>query len=48
MTAFRYLKNPITVFTSLPLGSIGKVALGSKLRDIGHRGGSTFGRPEAG
>ena len=48
VTAFRYLKNRITVFTSLPIGSIAKVALGSKLREIGHMDGSTFGRPQAG
>ena len=48
VTAFRYLKNRITVFTSLPIGSIAKVALGSNLREIGHMDGSTFDRPQAG
>jgi arsenate reductase len=39
--AFRYLKNRIGVFTSLPLRSIGQMALGSKLREIGQLPGTT-------
>jgi arsenate reductase len=39
--AFRYLKNRISVFTSLPLRSIGQLALGSKLREIGQLPGAT-------
>jgi arsenate reductase len=46
--AFRYIKNRITVFTSLPLASIDKLALGTKLREIGQMDGSTSGRPKAG
>lgn len=39
--AFRYLKNRIGVFTSLPLRSIGQMALGAKLREIGQLPGTT-------
>jgi arsenate reductase (thioredoxin) len=39
--AFRYLKNRISVFTSLPLTSIDSLALGMRLRDIGRMEGST-------
>src|SRR5271156_146290 len=39
--AFRYLKNRISVFTSLPLASIDSLALGIRLRDIGRMEGST-------
>jgi len=47
VTAFRYLKNRITVFTNLPLNSIDKLALGTKLREIGRMDGSTSGRSQA-
>ncbi|WP_297489176.1 arsenate reductase ArsC [Acidocella sp.] len=39
--AFRYLKNRISVFTSLPLRSIGQMALGTKLHAIGQMPGTT-------
>ena len=45
--AFRYLKNRIALFTSLPLAGIDKLALGAKLREIGKGEGSTFGRSQA-
>ncbi len=45
--AFRYLKSRITVFTSLPIAGIDKMALGTKLREIGQGEGSTFGRSQA-
>lgn len=48
VTAFRQMKNRITVFTSLPLASIDKLALGTRLREIGHMEGSTFDRPKVG
>jgi arsenate reductase len=48
VTAFRLLKNRITVFTSLPLAGIDKMALGTKLREIGRLPGSTFPRPQVG
>jgi arsenate reductase len=38
--AFRYLKNRITIFTSLPLGSINQLSLGTQLRDIGRGEGA--------
>jgi arsenate reductase len=41
--AFRYLRNRITAFTSLPLQSIGKLALSTKLREIGDMEGATGG-----
>jgi protein-tyrosine-phosphatase len=46
--AFRYLKNRIGVFTSLPLKSIDKMVLGTRLRDIGKLPGSTLLVPKVG
>jgi protein-tyrosine-phosphatase len=48
ITAFRYLKNRVTIFTSLPLASIDKLSLGTKLREIGRIDGSTSGSEKAG
>jgi protein-tyrosine-phosphatase len=48
ITAFRYLKNRVTIFTSLPLASIDKLSLGTKLREIGRIDGSTSGNEKAG
>jgi arsenate reductase len=45
VAAFRYMKNRISLFTALPLGSIDAMTLGTKLRDIGNSEGSTSGRP---
>jgi arsenate reductase len=45
VSAFRFMKNRITAFTALRLGSIDAMALGTKLRDIGNSEGSTSGRP---
>ncbi|MGO9173696.1 MAG: arsenate reductase ArsC [Rhodomicrobium sp.] len=39
--AFRYLRNRIAAFTSLPLQSIGKLALSARLKEIGGMEGST-------
>ena len=39
--AFRYLRNRILAFTSLPLRSISKLALSTRLREIGGMEGST-------
>jgi arsenate reductase (thioredoxin) len=39
--AFRYLRNRITVFTSLPMESIGKLALSAQLKAIGRMEGAT-------
>ena len=41
VAAFRYLKTRIGVFASLPLRSIDKLSLGTKLREIGRSEGST-------
>jgi arsenate reductase (thioredoxin) len=48
VTAFRYLKNRIGAFTSLPLWSIDRLSLGAKLREIGRSEGATSGQEKAG
>jgi len=48
VAAFRYLKNRIGVFTSLPLRSIDKLSLGTKLRELGRLEGATHLQPKAG
>jgi arsenate reductase len=48
VTAFRLLKNRITVFTSLPLASIDRMALGTRLREIGRMDGASTARLKAG
>ena len=40
-TAFRYLKNRISVFTSLPIRSLDRLTLNAKLREIGRMEGAT-------
>jgi arsenate reductase len=40
--AFKYLRNRISVFLSLPLASIDKLLLDTRLREIGRLEGSTF------
>ena len=47
VAAFRYLKNRIAAFTSLPLESIDHLSLGTKLRDIGRTEGATSGEEKA-
>ena len=47
VAAFRYLRNRIAAFTSLPLGSIDRLSLGTRLRDIGRIAGATSGRQKA-
>ena len=47
LEAFRYLKNRITAFTSLPLASIDRMSLGTRLRDIGRLDGATVGQGKA-
>jgi arsenate reductase len=44
VTAFRYLKNRISAFRSLPLASIDKMVLGNQLREIGRLEGATGAR----
>jgi arsenate reductase len=39
--AFRYLKNRISVFTSLPIRSLDKLTLNARLREIGQMEGAT-------
>lgn len=46
VTAFRYMKTRISLFTALPLSKIDKMALGSKLRDIGQGEGTTSSKPQ--
>ncbi len=41
ITAFRYLKNRIDTFVNLPLRSIDKLSLGTRLREIGRSEGTT-------
>jgi arsenate reductase len=42
VTAFKYLKNRISLFVSLPIRSLDKMALGAKLREIGRVDGATL------
>jgi arsenate reductase len=46
-TAFRCMKNRIGAFISLPLHSIDRLSLGTKLRDIGRFDGTTQRTPKA-
>jgi len=46
-TAFRYLKNRIDAFISLPLKKIDKLSLGIRLREIGRSEGATHPTPKA-
>jgi arsenate reductase len=48
VAAFGFLKNRIVAFTSLPLSGIDRLALGSRLREIGRMDGSTSPHPKAG
>jgi arsenate reductase len=41
VTAFKFMKNRITAFTSLPIESIDALSLGTRLREIGRLEGST-------
>jgi arsenate reductase (thioredoxin) len=45
VATFRYLKNRIGIFTSLPLRGIDRMSLGTRLRDIGRGEGATSSRP---
>lgn len=46
VTAFKYLKNRIALFTSLPVASLNRLALSERLRDIGKIEGSTSKNPK--
>ena len=48
VTAFRYLRNRIDAFVSLPSPSIDRLSLGTKLREIGRTDGATLPTPKAG
>ena len=39
--AFKYLRNRISIFISLPIRSLDKMSLAAKLREIGHAEGAT-------
>jgi arsenate reductase len=45
VTALRYLKNRISIFTALPLKRLEPLTLGTKLREIGCGEGATLQRP---
>ena len=47
VAAFSYLKNRIGPFTSLPLQSIDRLSLGTKLREIGRMAGASSGEEKA-
>ncbi|KZE28969.1 arsenate reductase ArsC [Chelatococcus daeguensis] len=47
VAALRYMKNRISVFTALPVRSLGHIALGSRLAEIGQLEGATKPRPSA-
>ncbi|MEI5668921.1 arsenate reductase ArsC [Bosea sp. CCNWLW174] len=46
VTAFKYLKNRISLFSSLPISSLDAMALERKLREIGSSDGATTPRAE--
>jgi arsenate reductase (thioredoxin) len=47
VTAFKYLRNRITVFTALPMRSISAMALQARLREIGQMEGASFAPEKA-
>jgi hypothetical protein len=48
VTALRYLQRRISAFASLPLAGIDRMALGTRLREIGRLPGTTLPHPKAG
>jgi len=46
VTATRYLRNRISIFISLPIRSLDRMALNAKLREIGQLEGASKRRPE--
>ena len=46
VTAFRYLKNRVSLLVSLPVASLNRLALASRLQDIGRTEGSTSPNPK--
>ena len=47
VAALRYLKNRISIFTSLPIKSIDSLSLGTNLAEIGRMDGSSNARDKA-
>lgn len=47
VTAFRYLKNRISLFAALPAQKLERLALKAKLQEIGRSEGATTARPSA-
>lgn len=47
VTAFRYLKNRISLLTALPLSKLDRMTLGAKLGEIGRTEGASSSRPSA-
>jgi len=47
VSAFRFLKNRVSLFTALPIRSLDRIALGTKLHEIGRTEGTTTPRPSA-
>jgi arsenate reductase len=47
VAAARYLKNRVSVFTALPFSSLDRLALGTRLREIGRLEGASTPRQEA-
>lgn len=47
VAAFKYLKNRISVFAALPIASLDRMTLGSRLVEIGQLDGATKPRPSA-
>jgi protein-tyrosine-phosphatase len=41
VTAFRYLRNRISIFTSLPIASLSSLVLAARVREIGRMAGAT-------
>jgi protein-tyrosine-phosphatase len=46
VTAFRYLKNRVSLLVALPIASLNGLALTRRLQDIGHLDGSTSPNPK--
>jgi len=46
VTAFRYLKNRVSLLTSLPVASLNRLALTQRLQEIGRSEGSTSPSPK--
>ena len=46
VTAFRYLKNRVSLLASLPVASLNRLALTTRLQDIGRIEGSTSKNPQ--